>query len=125
MNRPSDSELYKKLDEARKALNCKPGVFANPAKTVGELGDLDINDSAEVWTLIKGLLEEIKPDDYAGGRPPQKSYEKIIEGRELFAFSWLSKMLGKKMYIKFALKDHRYYYVSLHTCRFGEKEKEV
>ncbi len=57
------------------------------------------------------------PKDYAGTRPPQKSYEKAIAGKELFAFCWDSKKIGQKMYIKFALKDNRYYYLSLHISK--------
>jgi hypothetical protein len=67
-----------------------------------------------LWELILGLLEEIVPDDYVGAHPPMRSYEKTIEGKELLAFSWWSKRLEKKMYIKFALKDNKFYYVSLH-----------
>lgn len=115
--RPSDKELTGKLNEAQKALCEKQGLFANPANVIGELNDLQINDSAEVWELIKSLIVEIKPSNYTGGRPPYKSYEKSIEGRELFAFSWQSQVLGKKMYLKFALKGDRFYYVSLHEDR--------
>jgi hypothetical protein len=114
VHRPTDSELYKKLREAREILLKQKGLFANPAKAVGELNALEIEDTQDIWPLIRELLEEIRPEDYAGGRPPQKSYEKAIEGRELFAFSWLSKILNKKMYLKFALKNNQYYYVSLH-----------
>jgi len=119
-NRPSDRELQKKLEEAKKALQLHAGLFANATKTVGELYDLDIG-TEEVWELVRELLEEITPQDYAGGRPPQKSYEKMISERELFAFCWWSTKLEKKMYLKFALKNDRYYYVSLHESR-GKNE---
>lgn len=115
--RPTDKELKGKLDEAHKSLCDKAGLFANPGNVVGELNELQINDSAEVWGLIKSVIVEIKPTDYMGGRPPYKSYEKAIEGRDLFAFSWQSQLLGKKMYLKFALKEGRFYYVSLHEDR--------
>lgn len=104
-----------KLNEARDKLSKKEGLFANPGNVVGELNELDIGDSKEVWDLIKSLLMEIEPKDYTGGRPPQKSYEKSIEGNELFAFSWQSNFLSKKMYLKFALKGDRFVYVSLHA----------
>src|SRR4051794_16659992 len=102
--RPSNKELFGKLKEAVEFLSKKEGLFAEPGKAAGELNALNVGDSSEVWTLIPILLKEIKPDDYTGSRPPQKSYEKSIEGRELFAFSWNSEHLGKKMYLKFALK---------------------
>ncbi len=84
-----------------------------------------MSDSNEVWALIRELLEEILPKDYNGSRPPQKSYEKTIEGIELLAFCWLSPKLAKKMYIKFALKNERYYYVSLHQSRSTEQEGDI
>ena len=117
MNQPkrlSIKELTGKLNEARDMLSKKEGLFANPGKVVGELNDLDIGDSKKVWDLIKSLLIEVEPKDYKGGHPPLKSYEKSIEGKELFAFSWQSNFLSKKGYLKFALKGDRFVYVSLH-----------
>lgn len=120
--RPSHREIDKRIEEAKACLKEKKGLFANPAKAVGELCNLEINDSAEIWQLIKELLEEIGPEDYAGTRPPQKSYEKSIANRELFAFSWRSLRMGKTMYIKFALKEGLYYYVSLHESHAVEQQ---
>lgn len=85
-NRPSEKELKGKLDEAKDFLSKEEGLFANPGNVTGELYDLDISDSKDVWCLIQSLIEEIKPKDYTGGRPPLKSYEKSIVGKELFAF---------------------------------------
>lgn len=122
--RPSDRELTNRLKEAKEFLKSRPGVFANLSKAVGELNDLDIGDTNEVWQLIGILLEEITPNDYKGTRPPQKSYEKAIAGLELLAFSWQSRKYGKQMYIKFVLKNERYYYVSLHQSRSTEQNGE-
>lgn len=122
--RPSDRELFKRINEANESLKNRHGLFANPSKAVGELYELGIGDTSEVWELIRDLLEEISPKDYKGARPPQKSYEKAIVGLELLAFSWLSSKLAKKMYIKFVLKNERYYYVSLHQSRSTEQEGE-
>lgn len=116
-NRPTDGELDKKIKAAKAALKEQNGLHANLNKAVGELYELEIESPSQVWKLILELLEEISPKDYAGGRPPQRSYEKTIEDRELFAFCWHSKKLGRKMYLKFALKDGRYYYVSLHRSK--------
>ena len=115
--RPSSKELAGKLKEAKVLLCEQPGLFAEPVKAVGEFMELGIGDTAEVWPLIVKLLDEITPSAYTGGRPPQKSYEKQIEGVELFAFSWASTHLSRKMYLKFALKGGRFYYVSLHKDR--------
>ena len=107
-------ELTSKLSEAISALSSNEGLFADPGAAVGELNKLKTGDSSEVWPLILKLLKEIGPADYTGGKPPLKSYLKTILGRDLFAFSWFSKTLNKKMYLKFALKNERFYYVSLH-----------
>ena len=112
--RPTIKELTAKLLEADKSLSKNEGLFADPGAAVGELNKLKIGDSGDVWALILKLLKEIGPADYTGGKPPLKSYLKTIQGRDLFAFSWFSKTLNKKMYLKFALKNDRFYYVSLH-----------
>lgn len=122
--RPSDGELLKKLNQAKETLRNRHGVFAHPSKVVGELSALGIGDANEVWPMILRFLEEILPSDYVGTRPPQKSYEKAIAGLELFAFSWWSGTCAKQMYIKFVLKNERYYYVSLHQSRSTEQEGE-
>lgn len=115
--RPTRGELDKKIKGARVALNIQSGLFAHPAKAVGELYALNIESNKHLWELILELLNEITPEDYVGGRPPFRSYEKTIEDSELFAFCWNSERLNKKMYIKFALKRERYYYVSLHESK--------
>ena len=123
--RPSDRELSKRLNEAKACLKERHGLFANPAKAVGELYDLGIGESNEVWRMIRECLEELTPKNYKGSRPPQKSYEKAVVGFELLAFSWWSIKFGKQMYIKFVLKNERYYYVSLHPCRVEEQGGEL
>jgi hypothetical protein len=120
--RPTDKELFKRINEAKESLKNQQGVFANPSKAVGELYDLGVGNTNEIWQLIRELLEEIPSKDYKGTRPPQTSYEKAVAGHELLAFSWCSSRLAKKMYLKFVLKNGRYYYVSLHQCRSTEQE---
>lgn len=115
--RPSPHELTRKLAQAHEFLENRHGIFAEPLKNYGEINDLDIDDSDEIWSLIKLLIKEIKPEDYIGTRPPMKSYEKSVFGHDLFAFSWFSPKMKKQMYIKFVLKNSTYYYVSLHECR--------
>lgn len=122
--RPQYRELHKKLQQAKQALMSHQGLFANPSKAVGELNALDIGDSTEIWGFIVKLLDEVTPDDYVGGKPPHRSYERRIEGQELFAFSWWSEVAKKQMYLKFALRDRKYYYVSLHKDT-AQQKKEV
>lgn len=70
--RPSDRELIKRLNEAKEFLTNRHGLFANPSKVVGELNDLDIGDTNDVWLLIRELLEEILPKDYRGVKTSAK-----------------------------------------------------
>lgn len=122
--RPSDRELVNRLNKAQEYLRNRHGLFANPAKVIGELNALDVEDTNDVWKLIRELLKEISPKDYKGTRPPQKSYETTVANCELLAFSWWSPKLSKQMYIKFVLKNEQYYYISLHQCRSTEQEGE-
>ena len=71
--RPSDRELTKRLNEAKEFLKNRHGVFAEISKAYGELNDLDIGNSDDIWDLIKELLEEISPNDYAGTRPLRRN----------------------------------------------------
>ena len=47
--RPSDRELTKRLNEAKEFLKNRHGLFANPSKALGELNDLNIGDTNDVW----------------------------------------------------------------------------
>lgn len=112
--RPSVREIHRRLEEARKAIYEHNVAFANEAKVVGELFNLNISDAEEVWSVILELLVEIKNTDYAGAHPPLKSTEPAIANCELYAFAWESSKFKKRMYLKFAVKDGFFYYVSLH-----------
>lgn len=122
--RPTERELIKRISEAKECLKDRNGWFAIQSKAAGELNDLGIGDSNDLWPLIRELLEEITPKDYRGTRPPQKSYEKAILGIELLAFCWWSPRLAKQMYIKFVMKNERYYYVSLHSSSTEQKGED-
>lgn len=117
MKRPSNKEIDRRLRDARKALDNGSALFSNQSKVVGELMELDIGDSKEVWLLIRCLLDEIKLEDYEGWYPPQVNYESVGKGLELWAFCWNSPTLNKRMYLKFSVGKGRFYYVSLHKSR--------
>ncbi len=121
IQRPTGREVDKRLKEAKEALKSRRVAFANLPKCLGELMRLEIGDADEVWDLLLDLLEEITIGDYAGGRPPQKNTEPDGTGAELYAFCWNSHRYGKRMYLKFAIKDGTYYYVSLHESRIKKE----
>lgn len=124
MERPSTREIDKRLKEVKKALKNRRVLFANEAKVVAELMSLEIDDTDKVWDLISELIDEIELDNYAGGYPPQKSYEPLVANCELWAFSWKSSLLKKQMYLKFCIKEETFYYVSLHKSKFPQKIEE-
>ena len=115
--RPSAREIDKRLAEAKIVLREQDLIFAHPSKAVGEINDLGLGDSGELRSLVLELLEEISLVDYTGSRPPLRSDESSIADCELWAFSWTSTSLGKEMYLKFALKNSRFYLVSIHRDR--------
>ncbi len=120
MKRPTFREIDRRLKEAKEALKKKCVAFANPGKVVGELMNLGIGPTDEIWDLILKLIDEIDLRDYKGTYPPLKSYESKIQSHDLWAFSWYSNHLKKQMYLKFCIKGGIFYYVSLHKSKYPE-----
>lgn len=120
--RPSHREITGKLVEAKTRATAKTMAFVNAKATREDLLDLDIlmEDMPE---LLPRILEELEPRFYQGSRPPQKSYENLIRGCELYAFSWESRTFGCAMYFKFALKGDVLWIVSLHRDKKPERTK--
>lgn len=127
MPRPSDREIIGKLLDARDAVESGRRIVAVRKHLAADLADLELDSAQELWTLLPKLLEEIVRSNpvacYAGGRPPQRSYEDEIKGLELWAYAWPSVTLKKEMYLKFALEkdpqgNWHYLHVDLHESRF-------
>jgi hypothetical protein len=116
MQRPSYRELHLKLKQAREAAAAKRIRLLEPDSILSDLLDLDflVDDLAKD---LPAVLEEMRPTDYRGQSPPKKSYEKEILGSELFAFRWVSRVFGCRMYFKFAVKRQDLWIVSLHRDR--------
>ena len=123
MKRPSYSEIQRKLKQAQEAISnssfviLKPSVIAIEALELGILFD-------EINPILIDLLNEIKPANYAGTYPPQRSYEDEISQSELFAFRWKSNKLGCMTYLKFAVKEGRLWLISLHQDRDDPKGRQ-
>jgi hypothetical protein len=123
MKRPSYSEIQRKLKQAQKAIFnnnyaiLKPSVIAIEALELGILFD-------EINPILIDLLDEIKPANYAGTYPPQRSYEDEIFQSELFAFRWKSNKLGCMAYLKFAVKEDQLWLISLHQDRDDPKGRQ-
>lgn len=121
--RPSENELNKKIKKAIELIDQKKRVFIDE-KVSGELDDIDDMGvpESEIFELIKEFLNEIRGygalNCWAGAKPPQKSYEKKIQGCDLWAFKAHCSRVQKVMYLKFAIKkDQLFVYVSFHKSR--------
>jgi hypothetical protein len=116
MERPSYKELNLKLRQAKDHVSEKRILIINPAVIA--------DDAIELGYLMKKLpdvlseiLIEIKPQNYIGRHPPEKSYEQKIQGLELFTFRWDSTTFGCEAYFKFTVNSNALYIVSLHQHR--------
>jgi len=90
---------------------------ANPFKLNANFVDLGLLTTEEHTAALMHSLEEITPADYAGKHPPESSYEPVVKGADMFAFSWLSKSFGCRMYLKFCFVREEVYFFSLHEDR--------
>jgi len=116
MERPTHKEINRKIKQAREAVFDGQFSILNPVIVAADLLELGIYLQDISYPLIE-LLEEITPNEYVGQYPPQRSYEREIEGCELMAFRWLSKKLGCKIYLKFTIQGNWMWLVSLHEDR--------
>lgn len=77
---------------------------------------------------MHAALQEITAENYAGHRPPEKSYEPATTGEDLFAFRWMSDFFKNIMYFKFCLlkgideqQETELFVFSLHVDRGKRK----
>lgn len=115
--RPSVRELDGKIKSAIEIVSAGGKfLFANDEASMAEIRS-ECHDLDTLEADILECLKEIKSSDYAGGKPPQKSYEAKLKDSDLFAFAWDSKHKGERMYLKFVIKNDNFYYVSFHKDR--------
>lgn len=119
--RPSKREICNKVADALVALKGGRFQIGVTKHLAGDFEGMQLEKAEDLPGLLIVLLEEIKALDpikcYAGTRPPQRSYEPEIHQLELWAYCWQSHHLGKRMYLKFALKKEWYVYVDCHEDR--------
>ena len=116
MDRPSYKEINRKIKQAKEAVSENRISVLNPVSVAADTLELGIN-LRNISDILNDLLGEIKPNDYVGQYPPQRSYEDEIKDCELLAFRWLNKKLGCRVYLKFTIKENRLWLVSLHEDR--------
>ncbi|WP_155303891.1 hypothetical protein [Desulfosarcina widdelii] len=121
MDRPSFRELDLKLSQAKDSVSQNKILTINLAALASDAFDLGYLIS-ELTDILSEILDEIRPKDYVGRRPPEKSYEDQIKDLDLFAFRWNSARFGCEAYFKFVINGDILYIVSLHqhkTVRRG------
>ena len=112
-NRPSFRELNNKIRQAQKAVIERKVVILDYEVVLADSFDLKF-EMGKIHEVLSEVLHEISPGEYAGTRPPQRSYEKEILDQDLYAFHGLSKRFGCRVYLKFALNQDRLWLISLH-----------
>ncbi len=117
MERPSHKELYNKLREARMAVSKGLVILLNQDIIAADAIELEYTIGTELIPILQELLDYTTPGHYAGSRPPQKSYQREIEGLDLFPFVTDCSRLKCRVYYKFALVEGRLWLVSLHQDR--------
>jgi hypothetical protein len=121
VNRPSDKEIINKIRDAISAIEKGERAIPVSKHFSSDQDDLGIEDTKDLWPLLVILLKEIEAigplSCYVGGRPPEKSYEVELEGKELWPYSWKSVSMDKMMYIKFCLVGGYYFYVGCHESK--------
>jgi hypothetical protein len=123
MQRPSHKELYKKIYEARSAVLNSNVLIINQEAIAADAIELGYLIETELLSVLQGLLNETVPANYAGARPPQKSYEIEIEGLEIFAFVVNSARFKCRVYYKFAMANDIYWLISLHADRPNKEDQ--
>lgn len=103
-NRPSPTELTKKLREALELLGSSGYIPVDPNRVSAFFSKLDLFTPEEQTEGIDAALREVRASDYIGGRPPRKSFERLTQGQELFEFAWDSATFSQRMYLKFCLR---------------------
>ncbi len=126
--RPAHQELSKKLRECVHCVKNGKWFPADPQKLKANFDELE--DVFGIETALQedqsgimlAILGEITAEQYAGTRPPTRSYEQAIHGKALFAFSWTSSYFNnREMYFKFCLmgagNDQMVFICSIHPSR--------
>ncbi len=117
MKRPSPKELFNKVRDAGNAAANGNVALLNQSVIAIDAIDLDYVIDNELLKFLPDCLAEIRPADYAGLYPPQRSYETEIKGLELFAFRANSETFDCEIYIKFALAEDFLWLISFHKNR--------
>jgi hypothetical protein len=132
--RPSHRELSKKIAVAVQCVQQGRWLPASPAKLKANWDELEDKGYVESTVLeneqsdiLLTALSEANPRDYAGRRPPERSYEGETQNLELFCFCWESSFCGnREIFLRFSISGNgdeaRLWVYSLHPAKRPCKE---
>lgn len=106
-----------KIRTAQHAVSRDQIAVVNQAAIAMDALELGYDIIEEMSEVLAELLDMSLPEHYAGGRPPQRAYEREITDLELFAFVVRLERFEKPVYYKFALAGDMLWLVSLHENR--------
>ncbi|WP_291319066.1 hypothetical protein [Desulfonatronospira sp.] len=122
MNRPTPREILNKLQKARETLQDKR-LFLIDQDTIAEHAiELEYDIDHDLHQVLQELLSLASMGDYAGSRPPQKSYKGDIKDLEIFPFIVYSTRFGCRVYFKFTISLDGLWLISLHKERRPGKD---
>jgi len=98
-----DAESESALVSARLALNQNQSFRYGNSKLENEFYELGLLTPGERLAAVDIALDQIRPKDRRGPRPPKNISTGGYWGRPLYAFAWFSKEYGSRMYLKFCL----------------------
>ncbi|MBW1818165.1 MAG: hypothetical protein JRJ60_13525 [Deltaproteobacteria bacterium] len=113
--------MFNKLHGARKAVQESRVAVVNQLAVAADAMELGYDVENELQAILADLLEITTPNHYTGTHPPQRSYEQMVEGLELFAFAVESSRFKCRIYYKFALTKDVLWLVSLHASRLQKE----
>ncbi len=123
MNRPTPKELLNKLHKAREAVQNKR-LFLIDQDTIAEHAtELEYDIDLDLYDVLEELLSQASMEDYAGSRPPQKSYKDVIRDLELYPFVVHSSRFRCRVYFKFTISLDGLWLISLHKDRPPGKDE--
>ncbi len=117
MTRPTHKELNKKIQAATLAVEQGKVVYLDPFVLALDAMELGYDFENDIIMILSDLLSVVTPANYAGTRPPQRSYALVIKGMDLFAFTVQGSILVDVVYLKFSIKNDYCYIASLHKNR--------
>ncbi len=120
MKRPSHKELSGKIRSATTAVAEKKVRYTDAFTLAFDAMELNYDFKQDFLLILNDLLSVVTSSDYKGTSPPQRSYEKVIRGLDLFPFVVRGSILDEVVYLKFSMKKDYCYIVSLHKDRPGE-----